>query len=124
AVAIHDHFDFDAPPADRTATRTALGFADDEIVLHQPTAATRNANVAGAVRFLTALHAAIPKQPLRYWLRGPIDDDVAPTVERLLARCPVPVTIGAAPPARRDAYAASDVLLVPSTWDPSGAAAV
>lgn len=122
-LAIHDHFDFDAT-GDRDATRAALGFSDDEIVLCQPTAATRTTNVAGAVRFVTMLHGAIPKQSLRYWLRGPIADDVAPTVGRLLERCPIPVTIGGPPVARRDALAACDVALVPSTWDASGAAAV
>ncbi|HEY3833051.1 MAG TPA: hypothetical protein VGO03_12220 [Acidimicrobiia bacterium] len=124
AFAIHNHYDFDAPVGERDATRAALGFDDDEIVLYQPTAATRNTNVAGAVRFVSALHAAIPKQRLRYWLRGPVHDDVASTVERLLERCPVPVTFSDAPPDRRDAIAASDVVLVPATWDPSGSAAI
>jgi hypothetical protein len=124
SFAIHDHFDFDAPAGARDATRAALGFGDDEIVLYQPTAANRNTNVAGAVRFVTALYAAIPQQPMRYWLRGPVHDDVAPTVARLLERCPVPVTISDAGPDHRDAFASSDVVLLPSTWDPSGATAV
>ncbi len=123
ALAVHDHFDFDAPTGAREGTRAALGFAPDEIVLYQPTRATRNTNVAGAVRFVTALHGAIPKQTLRYWLRGPVADDVAPTVARLLDRCPVPVTIGDDAD-RRDTFAASDVVLLPSTWDPTGASAV
>ncbi|HEY1738190.1 MAG TPA: hypothetical protein VGI86_05750, partial [Acidimicrobiia bacterium] len=124
AFAIHDHYEFDAPAGARDATREALGFDDDEIVLYQSTAATRNTNVAGAVRFVTALHAAIPKQRLRYWLRGPVHDDVAPTVERLLEHCPVPTTLSDSPTDRRDAMAASDVVLLPSTWDPSGATAI
>ena len=124
SFAIHDHFDFDAAAGVREPTRDALGFDEGEIVLYQPTAATRDTNVAGAVRFVSALHAAIPKQQLRYWLRGPVHDEVAPIIERLLEHCPVPVTISEAAVDRRDAIAASDVVLLPSTWDPSGAAAV
>jgi hypothetical protein len=126
-AVIHDHFDFDVPSdagaATRAITRAAHGFADGEIVLYQPTAATTNTNVAGAVRFAGALHAIIPNQPVRYWLRGPIDADVARIVEQLLERCEVPVTIGTSA-AATDAFAAADAVLVPSTWDSSGNVAI
>src|SRR4051812_4740034 len=95
AVTIHEHYDFDAPPGDREATRARLGFRDEEILLYQPTGATRNTNVAGAIRFLRALDGVVKNRPMRFWLRGPIDDDVAPTIERLLEHCPIPLTIGA-----------------------------
>ena len=66
----------------------------------------------------------IPNLPLRFWLEGPIDDAVASTVARLLDRCPVPVTVGDANVDRRAAYAACDAVLLPSTWDPTGAGAI
>jgi hypothetical protein len=122
-VALHDHFDFDAPVGDRIRTRTALDFGDDEIVLYQPAGATRTTNVAGSIRFVRALAGVIKNRPLRYWLRGPIDDDVAATVAQLLEHCPAPVTIDADVD-ERDALAACDVVLHPSTWDASGATVV
>ncbi len=120
---VHNHFDLDAPPGDRATTRDALRFGDDEIVFFQPSRASERTNVAGAIRYLQTLHTMFPATPLRYWLRGPIDDDVAPLVHRLLERCPVPVTIGPAA-SMADAYAACDVVLLPSTWERFGDAAI
>lgn len=122
-LTVHNHFDLDAPSGDRATTRAALGFGDDEIVFFQPSRASERTNVAGAIRYLQTLHTMIPAKPLRYWLRGPIDDDVAPIVHRLLERCPVPVTIGPAATAA-DAYAACDVVMLPSTWERFGDAAI
>jgi hypothetical protein len=119
AVAMHNRFDFDAPPGDRTATRAARGFGDDELVVLQPTRAIERKNVPGGVRVVRALAELLPERPVRYWLTGPAEDGYGPTLDRVLARCPVPVTLGRAASAA-DAYAASDVVLFPSTWEGFG----
>lgn len=122
-TTVHNHFDLDAPHGDRARTRAALGFADDDIVLFQPARAIERKNVPGGVRFAMALQARLarlmPGRQVRYWLTGPAEDGYGPTLERVLERCTVPVTLGRAPtPA--DGYAACDVVLFPSTWEGFG----
>jgi glycosyltransferase involved in cell wall biosynthesis len=122
-ATVHNHFDLDAPLGDRNATRAALDFGDDDIVCFQPTRAIERKNVPGGVRFVTALRARMarlqPAKHVRYWLTGPAEDGYGPTLERVLARSPVPVTLGRAP-SPADGYAASDLVLFPSTWEGFG----
>lgn len=122
-ATIHNHFDLDAPAGDRDGTRAQLGFEPDDIVLFQPARAIERKNVPGGVRFANALHQRLtrvaPNRRVRYWLTGPAEDGYGPTLERVLAKCEVPITFGRAPtPA--DGYAASDVVLFPSTWEGFG----
>jgi glycosyltransferase involved in cell wall biosynthesis len=56
---------------------------------------------------------------VRYWLSGPAEDGYDGTLEKLLAQASVPVTVGRAP-LSADAYAASDVVILPSTWEGFG----
>ncbi len=65
------------------------------------------------------MHQLAPDRPLQYWLAGPAEDGYAPTLERILERSPVPVTIGRAEHAG-DAYAAADLVVFPSTWEGFG----
>jgi glycosyltransferase involved in cell wall biosynthesis len=122
-ATVHNHFDLDAPLGDRVATRAAFGFADDDIVCFQPTRAIERKNVPGGVRVVTALRARLarlmPGRHVRYWLTGPAEDGYGPTLERVLARSPVTVTLGRAP-SPADGYAASDLVLFPSTWEGFG----
>jgi len=119
ATTIHNYFDLDPPPGDRAATRTAFGFADDEFLLLQPARAIERKNVPGGLRFAQRLHELAPDLRLRYWLSGPPEDGYAPTLERLRERAPVPLTTGRASTAA-DAYAASDLVVFPSTWEGFG----
>jgi glycosyltransferase involved in cell wall biosynthesis len=122
-AAIPKHFDFDAPRGDRDATRAAMGFADDDLVVFQPTRAIERKNVPGGVRFAQRLASVVRDRPVRYWLRGPVGDEYAPVFERLLERAPVPVTLETTT-ALADSYAAADLVVLPSTWENFGRATV
>ncbi|HYL52730.1 MAG TPA: glycosyltransferase, partial [Acidimicrobiia bacterium] len=56
---------------------------------------------------------------IRYWLSGPPEDGYAETLDRILDRSPVPVTMGRAANVA-DAYAAADLVVFPSTWEGFG----
>jgi glycosyltransferase involved in cell wall biosynthesis len=122
-VTVHNRFDLDAPHGDRDATRKQLGFADDELVVFQPSRAIERKNVPGGVRFAGRLHDMMPERDVRYWLSGPAEDGYAPTLERVLERTSVPVTLGRAPNTA-DAYAACDLVVLPSTWEGFGNATI
>jgi glycosyltransferase involved in cell wall biosynthesis len=119
AVTVHNYFDLDPRPGDRTATRTRFAFGDDEFVLFQPARAIERKNVPGGLRFAQQLAHLAPDLNLRYWLSGPAEDGYGPTLDRLLAHAPLPMTLGRGPSAI-DAYAASDLVIFPSTWEGFG----
>jgi glycosyltransferase involved in cell wall biosynthesis len=119
AVVVQNRFDFDTPPGDRVAARAQFGFTDDELVVFQPSRAIERKNVPGGIRFAAGLERVYPEQPVRYWLSGPAEDGYGPTLERVLARATVPVTLGRAATSV-DAYAASDLVVMPSTWEGFG----
>jgi glycosyltransferase involved in cell wall biosynthesis len=118
AHAVHNYFDLDAPPGDRERTRAAFGFGDDELVVFQPARAIERKNVPGGVRFAARL-GSLTHRPVRYWLSGPAEDGYGPTLERVLARAEIPVTMGR-PGTVADAYAACDLVAFPSTWEGFG----
>jgi glycosyltransferase involved in cell wall biosynthesis len=119
AATIHNYFDLDPAPGDRTGTRKQFDFADDEFVLFQPARAIPRKNVPGGLRFAQQLHRFAPKLNARYWLSGPAEDRYGDTLDRLVDRAPVPVTMGRAASAL-DAYAAADIVVFPSTWEGFG----
>jgi glycosyltransferase involved in cell wall biosynthesis len=118
AVTIRNAFDVDAPPGDRERTRSAFGFADDDLVVLQPTRAIPRKDVPAGIRFVEGL-VPLVGQPVRFWLTGPAEDGYEPDLERLVATAAVPVTTGRAPSAA-DAYAAADAVVLPSTWEGFG----
>jgi glycosyltransferase involved in cell wall biosynthesis len=118
-VVLQNRFDLDAPTGDREATRAAFGFGADDLVVFQPSRAIERKNVPGGVRFSTDLARAFPDRAVRYWLSGPAEDGYGPVLERIVERSAVPVTLGRAP-RPDDAYAASDVVVLPSTWEGFG----
>ncbi len=119
ALTIRNVFDVDAPPGDRAATRRAFGFHEREVVVLQPARAIPRKNVPAALAFAEALDGLLADRAVRYWLTGPAEDGYGPTLENVLARARVPVTLGLAP-SPADAYAASDVVVFPSTWEGFG----
>jgi glycosyltransferase involved in cell wall biosynthesis len=119
AATIHNYFDFDEPLGDRGATRARFGFADDDFVCFQPARAIERKNVPGGLRFAQRLQALAPDLRCTYWLSGPAEDGYAPTLARILDRAPLPVILGRASSAR-DAYAAADLVVFPSTWEGFG----
>ena len=119
AVAVHNRFDLEAPLGDRDSTRTALGFEADELIVFQPARAIERKNVPGGIRFASRLAELVPDQRVHYWISGPAEDGYGPTLDKILARADVPVTLGRAATSV-DAYAACDVVVFPSTWEGFG----
>jgi glycosyltransferase involved in cell wall biosynthesis len=121
AVTIHNRFDLDTEPADanRDAARDTLGFGADDLVLLHPARAIPRKNVPGGVRYAGLLQRALPDHRVRYWLSGPAEDGYEDTLARVRERSTVPMTLGRVESAA-DAYAASDVVVLPSTWEGFG----
>ena len=119
ATTVHNFFALDPAPGDRAATRAQFGFADDELVVLQPSRAIERKNVPGAVRFAAYLARRMPDRPVHLWIAGPAEDGYADTFARIVERSDVPVTIGRADQVA-NAYAACDVVVFPSTWEGFG----
>jgi glycosyltransferase involved in cell wall biosynthesis len=121
ATVVMNSFDVDAPAGDRAGTRRKLGLAADQRLLLQPTRAIPRKNVAGGLALATAIGAT-------YWLLGPAEDGFGPELDRLLAGARTPVIhghgAGDAGADVVDAYAASDAVVLPSTWEGFGNPAV
>lgn len=113
ASTIRNAFDPDPPLGRRDATRHALGLSDERLVL-LPTRAIARKNIPGAIQLAEELDAIL-------WLLGPSEDGYGHHLEHLLAKAHVDVR-------RRlgggfdihDAYAASDLVVMPSTWEGFG----
>jgi glycosyltransferase involved in cell wall biosynthesis len=119
ATTVHNFFDLDTTPGNREATRTALGFTDDDFVLLQPSRAIERKNVPGAIRLATHLARVLRNRSIQLWISGPAEDGYADTLARLIDRSEVPVIIGRVASAA-DAYAACDLVAFPSTWEGFG----
>jgi mannosylglucosylglycerate synthase len=115
ATTMYNLFDPDPPSGDRDRVRGALGVAEGTRLLLQPTRALARKNVAEGL----ALAAAVGGT---YWLRGPAEDGYGPELDRLVARARGPVLLGTdgVRCTIDDAYAACDVVLLPSTWEGFG----
>jgi glycosyltransferase involved in cell wall biosynthesis len=113
AVTIRNSFDCDPPAGRRELTRQAVG-ADGERLVLLPTRAIPRKNVAGALELAAALNATL-------WLLGPAEDGYGPTLEQLFETAGVPVLQGLPHGFDvHDAYAASDLVTLSSTWEGFG----
>jgi len=135
AVVLRNAFDPDPPPGDRTATRRRLGVADPDVVVLQPTRALPRKNVAGAIalaaeldrRFAADHRSGQRRRQVHFWLLGPAEDGYGEELASLLRQAPVAVCHGSpdgAPVDIADAYAASDLVALPSWWEGFGNPAV
>jgi glycosyltransferase involved in cell wall biosynthesis len=113
AVTIYNAFDPDPPRGRRDLTRSALTVASERLLL-LPTRAIARKNVPGAIRLAEELDAVL-------WILGPAEDGYGDQLSSAIAAARIPVRRGI----RRDldmhdAYAASDLVVVPSTWEGFG----
>lgn len=117
ADLFYNSFDPDPPLGDRAAGRAALGVRDDQVLVLQPTRAIARKNVAGGLLLATGIHAT-------YWLLGPPEDGYGPELDRLIDAARREVDVLRGPPwpesTMADAYAACDVVTLPSTWEGFG----
>jgi glycosyltransferase involved in cell wall biosynthesis len=121
ATTIYNSFDLNPATADRAQARDALGVDSETRLLLQPTRALLRKNIAGGLQLAAAVGGT-------YWLLGPAEDGYGPELDRLVATAPCPVVLGGS--GRRgdgesrltiaQAYAACDVVLLPSTWEGFG----
>ena len=117
AVCLYNRFRMDPPPGHRHATRAALGISPTERVVLQPTRAIPRKNVPGGLALAHALGAT-------YWLTAAAEDGFGAELEQILASATVPVLRGLGPGTIDDAYAASDVVVLPSTREGFGNPAI
>jgi glycosyltransferase involved in cell wall biosynthesis len=117
ATTIYNCFDTATPAGERDGTRSALRVKRHERLFLQPTRALPRKNVPGGLALAHRLGAT-------YWLLGPAEDGYGPELDRLLAAADGRVLRGpppsAAAPSTADAYAACDLVLLPSTWEGFG----
>ena len=115
AVVVRNSFPLEEG-GDRGRGRAALGIAAGVRLALQPTRAIRRKNVPAGLEVARAVGAT-------YWLTGPAEEDYGPELERVLAGARVPVLHRPAD-VMADAYAAADVVLLPSSWEGFGNPAV
>jgi glycosyltransferase involved in cell wall biosynthesis len=113
AHVLYNRFDLSPPPGSRAATRRTLDISEDEIVILQPTRALPRKNVPAGIALAEDLKAT-------YWLTAAAEDGYAGELERLLARTSARVLRGQGPGSIHDAYAAADLVVLPSTWEGFG----
>ena len=113
ASTMMNSFNCDPPRGDRDTTRRSLNI-DGQCLLLMPTRAIARKNVEGALELAGALDAVL-------WLLGPSEDGYGPHLDGLLARSAVEVCRGlASAQTVHDAYAACDLVVMPSTWEGFG----
>jgi glycosyltransferase involved in cell wall biosynthesis len=113
ATTVHHGFDERPRPRRRAQVRLALRVRRRPLVL-QPTRAIARKNVDVGLALSAALGGT-------FWLTGPAEDGYAADLDRLLAAAGVPVRRGMpAGVTMAAAYAACDVVVLPSSWEGFG----
>jgi glycosyltransferase involved in cell wall biosynthesis len=113
AVTMMNAFDCEPPRGRRDSTRLSLD-VDTRTLVVMPSRALPRKNVEGALAMCEVLDAV-------FWLLGPAEDDYEDTLEKLIESADVEVRRGLPEGSDvHDAYAASDLVVMPSTWEGFG----
>jgi glycosyltransferase involved in cell wall biosynthesis len=113
ATTVYHGFDERPCPWRRPEVRAALGVGREPLVL-QPTRGIPRKNVAAGLALAAALGGT-------FWLTGPAEDGYGAELDRLLRAGGVPVRRGLpAGTCMAAAYAACDVVALPSSWEGFG----
>ena len=113
AITIMNSFDCAPPLGRREEARDSIDVHSERLVL-MPTRAVPRKNVAGALSLCEALDAVL-------WLLGPAEDGYDEELDALLNSSHVGVRRGAREDIDiHDAYAACDLVAMPSTWEGFG----
>jgi mannosylglucosylglycerate synthase len=113
ATTIMNSFDCDPPVGERDRTREALQLGDERLAL-LPTRAIPRKNIEGAMQLARELNAVL-------WILGPAEDGYGPQFDELLRASTLPTRRGMPEGATiHDAYAACDLVVMPSTWEGFG----
>jgi mannosylglucosylglycerate synthase len=113
AVTIRNHFDCDPPRGRRGFAREELSVGDVRLCVF-PSRAIPRKNVEGALSLATSLDAVL-------WTVGGADDGYDGGLKELMEAAPIRVIQGLPEGLDiHDAYAASDLVVVPSTWEGFG----
>ncbi len=118
ATVVPNHFDLDPPAGRRTEMRQAISVRPSATLVVHPVRAIPRKDVGAALRMAERLGAI-------YWLVGGAEDGYGPALSRLLDTARTGVRQGV--PAGftiADVYAASDVVVLSSTWEGFGNPAI
>ncbi|MDQ1402735.1 MAG: mannosylglucosylglycerate synthase, partial [Actinomycetota bacterium] len=121
AAVLPNRFDVRAPEGQRDATRAALGVAAGERLVLQPTRAIPRKNVPAGIALARKLRAT-------YWITGAAELGYDDELVALLDGAGIPTIHGwpegTDPDRIEDAYAAADLVVLPSTWEGFGNPAI
>ncbi len=120
ATTIRNAFEPDPAPGERASMRAELGVGARERLLLQPTRAIARKNVPRGLALAEALGAT-------FWLTGPAEDGYGTELDALVARARCRVLrrpMRAGPRGRADAYAACDLVALPSDHEGFGNPAI
>jgi glycosyltransferase involved in cell wall biosynthesis len=113
AITIRNSFDCAPPEGRRDETRAAMNIGNERVVV-MPTRAIPRKNVAGGLALAEKLGAT-------FWLLGPAEDGYDGELEMLLATTSARVLRGVPEGFDvHDAYATSDLVVMPSSWEGFG----
>jgi mannosylglucosylglycerate synthase len=114
ATTVPNHFDCDPPEGRRELMRQSLHLAPTARLVLQPTRALQRKNVGAALRLTEQLGGI-------FWLLGNAEDGFGNALEMILQTSMTGVRRGLPAGATiDDAYAASDLVVMPSTWEGFG----
>ncbi len=120
---LYNPFDVEEPQGRRLWERDRIFDEADvnpetALLVSHPVRAIERKNVPEALNICTSVAAATGREAV-YWLPGPAEEGYADTLAHLLDSTELAV-VRSAPTSMADLYAASDLVVFPSTWEGFG----